>query len=141
MRRSLAAVAGAAVVVGLAAGCSGPHPSLNINGGAINGCFRDLPVAVQALHATAKPQFRGVHRVPLDVLRKHLPQLLPKGENDTVVCAFAFHGQFGPGQVDKAPPDATGTYAVVLVDAKTLRVVQSYVGDRLPERFGRRIAV
>ncbi len=142
MRRSLlVTVAAAAVVVAAATGCSAPHPSINISGGSVNGCFRDLPVAVEALHATARPQFRGVRRVPIDVLRRRLPQLLPPGENDTIVCAFAFHGHFAPGQVAKAPAAATGTYAVILVDAKNSQVVKSYVSDHLPERFGRRIAV
>lgn len=142
-RRRLPAVAaplGALVLVAALTGCS-PQPSISVNNGAVNGCYRAFPVAVAALHTHSRPQFRGVHRVAADTIEKRFPQVtLPPGDNDTVVCAFAFHGAFRPGQVELAPPTEQGSYAVVLVGSRHLRLVASYVGNRLPERFGRRIA-
>jgi hypothetical protein len=140
-RSRSAALAGTLLVAAAAgAGCSA-HPAINLNGGSVNGCFRDYPTAVKALHSSIRPQFRGVHRVPADVIEKRFPQLSLPTENDVVVCAFAFHGRFSPGQVDGAAPSAQGDYAVVLVDSKSLKVVRSFVTDHLPVRFGRRVAV
>jgi hypothetical protein len=59
---------------------------------------------------------------------------LPK-ELDTTVCAVAFQGRFAPGQVAGAGSTASGKYAVVLITTKHLRILASYVGNRLPRSF------
>ncbi len=109
--------------------------TLNLN--SVTGCYRALPRAKTALH-DSHAKFKGVHKVPADRIDAKLTQMhLP--DNDTEVCAFAFQGSFAPGQVDAAPPNQSGAYAVVLISTKQLALVQSYVGPRLPERFSSRI--
>lgn len=141
MRRRLGAAVAGAVAAAALSGCSA-HPTININGGAINGCYRAYPVAVSALHSTTRPQFKGVRRLAADALEKKFPTItVPQGESDRVVCAFAFHDtNFHAGQVEAAPANEQGSYAVVLVTSKHLRVIRSYVGDSLPERFSHRLA-
>jgi hypothetical protein len=133
----LAVLAGAA---GLAScGAAGPV-SLSLNSGSVSACYRGLPTARAALHdPTAK--LRGVHRVPVDNLEHKFPTVtMPAGDSDTQVCAFSFLGEFSPGQVDGAPPNAQGHVAVVVVTSKNLRLVTSYVGDQVPPGLGRRVA-
>lgn len=134
-RATLTAVASLAVA-GLAAGCGVAHPG--ITNGAVSGCFKSLPVARSAVHDPTA-HLIGVHRVAADQVPHRLknPPPLPGGlgtpsELDTTVCAVAFKGPFAAAQVTGALPGATGEYAVVLVDAKKLDVVASYVGDHLP---------
>jgi hypothetical protein len=60
------------------------------------------------------------------------------GDNDTMVCAVSFRGTFTPGQVDLAPPNDRGHYAVVLVTSRHLHLLASVVLDRLPRSLGQR---
>ncbi len=132
----LLAVAAVAVVAGGAA-CGPPHPSLSNH--SVSTCYRALPAAAAAVH-DPKAHLLGVHRVPAD--RLHMGPAAPiPADNDTVVCAVAFAGSFRSGQVTAAGADASGRYAVVLVTAKHLRVLASYVGDQLPRSFGGRLVV
>ncbi|HWG72604.1 MAG TPA: hypothetical protein VG184_00970 [Acidimicrobiales bacterium] len=119
----------------LGAGCSvTPAP---INNGAVSACFRALPTAKAAIH-DSKARFQGVQRIPADYVESRLHiSVLP---TDTEVCAFAFRGSFGAGQVSAAPSTESGPYAVVLVTSRRLRLLRSFVGARLPSRFSHRYA-
>lgn len=125
-------LAGLLVTVALtASGCGLIHPGLS--NGAITGCFKALPAAKTAVHDKGA-RLLGVHRLSADQVPQRLKalQTVP-GENDTTVCAVAFKGTFAAGQVTGARPGAAGPYAVVLVDAKKLVVLLSYVGAQLPK--------
>jgi hypothetical protein len=83
----------------------------------------------------------GVHRVAADRLRGDLPVLAQAelgGENDSELCAVAFKGNFASGQVDLAPSDEQGPYAVVLVSSHNSRLVASAVLAHLPPSLGKR---
>jgi hypothetical protein len=45
---------------------------------------------------------------------------------------------FMPGQVNMAPPNERGRYAVVLVTSRRLHLLASVVLDRLPTSLGKR---
>lgn len=131
---ALAAVVGLLALVA-GAGCGADRASINLN--SVSGCYRALPRATQAVH-DGHARFKGVHKVPADRIEKRLSQM-HLAENDTEVCAFAFQGSFAPGQVEGAPANESGPYAVVLVTTKKLTLVLSFVGPRLPERFTSRV--
>jgi hypothetical protein len=83
----------------------------------------------------------GVHRIPLDSVRAHLPAAARAelaAENDTAVCAMAFRGTFAPGQVQGADPAQDGEYALVLVSSRQLHLVGAIVLKHLPRAFGGR---
>jgi hypothetical protein len=129
------------VAVGLAvvvSGCGTPRPG--ISNGSVSACYRAIPTARAAIrspHASVV----GVHRVQADTLRGKLPpaaQTVLAGDNDTTVCAVSFKGSFLPGQVDLAPPNEKGRYAVVLVTSRHLHLLASAVLDRLPRSLGKR---
>ncbi|MBV9661807.1 MAG: hypothetical protein JO337_11690, partial [Acidimicrobiales bacterium] len=52
--------------------------------------------------------------------------------------ALAFRGTFAAGQVELAPPDQMGSYALALVSSRKLRLVGAVVLDHLPPSFGSR---
>jgi hypothetical protein len=145
MRRSsvfnlVAAVIAGLVISATAAGC-GAGPTPGVSNGSVSACYRAIPTARSAIH-DPHATLIGVHRIPADQVKIHLPpearsQLA--GDNDTTVCSLAFHGKFAPGQVDLAPPDASGPYAVVLVSSKKLKLIDSAVLDHLPRSLGRRL--
>lgn len=136
-----AGLAAGVAVSGLVLAACSAHPSIALNSGKINACYRAFPVAVSALHSKTRPQFRGVHRVAADNIERRFPQVtLPPGDNDKIVCAFAFHGSFKAGQVSMAPAGEQGSFAIVLVTSQHLHVVTSFVGDNLPLRFSRHLA-
>ena len=127
----------AAALAGGVAGCGVAQPG--ITNGAVSGCFKSLPAARAAVH-DPHAHLIGVHRLAADQVpsRLNTQPALP-GEADTTVCAVAFKGPFGAGQVTGARPGAAGTYAVVLVSEKKLVVLASYVGDHLPHNLRGRI--
>ncbi|MGI8491847.1 MAG: hypothetical protein ACR2NJ_03670 [Acidimicrobiales bacterium] len=131
--RALATAMATAAIVAGASSCGIPHPG--ISNGSVTACYRAIPTALTALHSK-DAKFVGVHRVTADALSRSLPankqQLL---NNDTEVCAVAFHGTFNPGQVQDANPSAHGDYAVVLVTSRRLNLLASFVLDHLPKRF------
>lgn len=111
-----------------------------LSNGSVSGCYRAIPTARSAVH-DKKATLIGVHRVPTDQVRAHLPvsaQLYMTSENDTVVCAVTFKGTFGRGQVDLAPATEGGPYAVVLVTSRHLHLVGAAVLDHLPRSLGGR---
>ena len=116
-----------------AAGCGAPH--VGISNGSISACYRALPAARSAVH-DPKARLVGVHRVPADHIPPRLRSItsLPH-ELDVAVCAVAFRGTFAAGQVTGARPGASGKYAVVIITTKHLKILASYVGDRLPRSF------
>ena len=126
MRRLVAGAATAAVALVTAACTTG-----GFTRGSVTGCFRTLPTAESALHAT-KARLLGVHLVPADHLPRQVRPLVPP-EDDAAVCAVAYSGSFSAGQVIGAQPEASGRYAVVLVDARHPHVVASYVSAELPK--------
>lgn len=139
----LAALAVAAAV--LLAACGSGEISLSLKPGEVSDCYRGLPTARAALHEKSA-MLEGVHRVTIDHVLQFLPTVttpgttLPVKNSDPEVCTFAFEGHFTPGQVTGAPPGAHGPVAIVVVSSKNLQLLASYVGERLPHRFSRRVA-
>jgi hypothetical protein len=129
----------ALVVFALILGSCGT-PSPGISNGSVSACYRAIPTARAAVRNT-HASLVGVHRVPADRVRGKLPptaQTVLAGDNDTTVCAVSFRGSFRPGQVNLAPPDQQGRYAVVLVTSRHLRLLASVVLDQLPPSLGKR---
>jgi hypothetical protein len=138
-RLAAALIAGLLISTG-AAGC-GATPSPGLSNGSVSACYRAIPTARNAIH-DPQATLIGVHRIPVDKVQSHLPPQAKsqlEGDNDTTVCAVAFHGKFTPGQVELAPPDVSGTYAVVLVTSKRLKLIDSAVLNHLPRALGRRL--
>ncbi len=111
-----------------------------VSNGSVEVCYRAIPVARSALGGTSA-QLVGVHRVALDQVRDRLPvsaQSELAAENDTTVCALAWKGRFASGQVQMAPTDQTGPYAIVLVSSHRLHLVGAVVLQQLPKAFGGR---
>lgn len=137
MRRA-AAVAVLVVLTSLAGSSCSHAPG--VSNGSVSVCYRAIPIGKNAIHERSA-KLIGVHRVPVDTVRSRLPvsaQSQLANENDTAVCAMAFHGTFEPGQVQLAGPDQTGDYALVLVSSLRLHLVACVVLDRLPPSFGGR---
>jgi hypothetical protein len=138
-RTSFFALVVAGLLVAAATGC-GATPTPGLSNGSVSACYRAIPTARHAIH-DSRATFIGVHRVAADRVGSHLPpsaQSRLSGDNDTTVCAIAFHGKFAPGQVDLAPPGDAGSYAVVLVSSKKLKLIDSAVLNHLPRFLGRR---
>lgn len=111
-----------------------------VSNGSVSACYRAIPVGRGALHDRGA-RLIGVHRLPLDSVRSHLPvseQDQLTAENDTAVCEMSFRGDFRAGQVDMAQPGQSGRYAVILVSSKKLHLVASVVLETLPRAFGGR---
>jgi hypothetical protein len=137
MKRShtIAAVVLVALLLG---SCGTPHPG--ISNGSVSACYRAIPAARAAVRNN-HVSLVSVHRVAADTVRGHLPptaQTVLDGENDTTVCAIAFRGNFMPGQVNLAPTDEQGRYALVLVTSRHLHLLASVVLDQLPRSLGKR---
>jgi hypothetical protein len=135
--RAIAVIVAILGVGGLAS-CGAPRPG--ISNGSVSACYRAIPKARAALH-DSKATLISVHRVPADRVKPHLPpaaQAQLVGDNDTSVCAVAFDGPFQRGQVDLAPPDEAGKYALVLIGAKHLQLLGSALLDKLPSGLGKR---
>lgn len=111
-----------------------------VSNGSVSACYRAIPVGRDAVHDRGA-KLLGVHRVPVDQVRSHLPssaQAQLAAEDDTTVCEMSFKGPFRAGQVDMAPPGEGGPYALVLVSSKRLHLVGSVVLNHLPRVFGGR---
>jgi hypothetical protein len=120
------------------AGCGTPHPGLS--NGSVSACYRAIPAA-RTVVRNGDATLVSVHRMAADKVRRQLSsqaQLTLSKDNDTSVCAVAFKGPFEPGQVDLAPPDLTGRYALVLVSSRNLRVLAAAVLNQLPRSLGKR---
>jgi hypothetical protein len=126
------------LVLLVAAGCNGTTPG--VSNGSVSACYRAIPVGRAAIH-DKNAHLIGVHRVSADTVRDRLPPSARaelNAENDSAVCAMAFKGQFSPGQVQLAPADQQGSYAIVLVSSHKLHLVAAVVLDHLPHAFGAR---
>ena len=134
----LAVLVTALTLTALVSACGTPHPGLS--NGSVSACYRAIPAARAAIrdsHAT----LIGVHRVPADRVKPHLPpaaQAVLTGDNDTSVCALSFKGTFAANQVQLAPPGEQGKYAVVLVTSRHLHLLVSSVLTTLPTGLGKR---
>ncbi len=134
--RRASCVALAAAVLSLSA-CS--HTP-GVSNGSVSVCYRAIPVGKGAIHG-GHPELIGVHRVPVDSVRSHLPTAARDelaAEDDTTVCTMAFRGHFTPEEVDLAPPGPAGRYALVLVSSKQLKLIAAVVLQTLPRAFGGR---
>jgi hypothetical protein len=137
MRPTIRWVATLVVAVSLTTACT--H-AVGVSNGSVSACFRAIPVGRAAVHEK-KAELIGVHRIPADQVRSHLPEAAQAqltSENDTTVCAMSFKGGFASGQVAGAPPDQSGKYALVLVTSKRLHLLTALVLDQLPRAFGGR---
>ena len=119
--------------------CAGVHPPIGLSD-----CYESLPIAEGALNQpVGQYKFRGAKLVrPQDmeaILKRRYPHVakppvtVAKG---TKVCAFAFTGTFGAGQVADAPVDSSGKAAIVLATTHR-QLLFSFVLPRLPEKFSR----
>jgi hypothetical protein len=129
-----------AIVVLVATGC-GATPTPGLSNGSVSACYRAIPTARHVIH-NPSATLVGVHRIPADRVRGHLPpsaQSQLAGDNDTTVCVIAFHGKFTPGQVELAPASKSGTYALVLISSKKLKVIDTAILDHLPRFLGKRL--
>jgi hypothetical protein len=132
------AVATVAVFALVLGSCATAHPG--ISNGSVSACYRAIPTARDALR-NDHANLVGVHRVPADSVRGDLPpnaQTVLAADQDTTVCALSFRGMFMPGQVNMAPPNEKGRYAVVLVTSRHLRLLATVVLDQLPSSLGKR---
>lgn len=130
----------ATVVLVLVSTLSACTQTPGVSNGSVSVCYRAIPIGRSAIHEKSA-KLVGVHRLPADVVRSHLPpsaQSQLADENDTAVCAMTFHGTFRAGQVDRASPQQTGTYAIVVVSSLRLHLLGSVVLDQLPPMFGGR---
>jgi hypothetical protein len=137
-RRLLATAIPLGLGAALFAGCGAPHPG--ISNGSVSACYRAIPVAKAALHDSHATMI-GVHSLPVDKLRSHLPpsaQAELASDDDSQICAVSFRGSFSSGQVDMAPSSEQGSYAVVLVSSRNSRLVGSAVLAHLPGSLGKR---
>lgn len=126
------------LVASVLAGCGAPHPGLS--NGSVSACYRAIPVARGAVHDTSASLI-GLHRIAVDSVRDRLPAGAADEltrENDSVVCAVAFKGNFSAGQVDSAPAAEAGPYAIVLVSSRRLHLVAAVVLTKLPRSLGGR---
>lgn len=124
----------------LAAALTATGCNVTPSNGSVSVCYRAIPVARTAIH-DGQAKLIGAHRVPVDKVRSHLPpaaQSQLAADDDTSVCALSFKGTFQAGQVDLAPPDQSGHYALVLVSSKKLHLVATVVLLHLPRAFGGR---
>ena len=128
------AVTAAMVLMAVTAACSAAHPPLALSNGSVSDCFRALPLARTAVHDPSA-RFVGVKRVAADHIEEELPGTVMAPDDDTQVCALAFHGTFAAGQVAGAPSTEQGAYAVVIVTSRNLKLVRSFVGPELPTNF------
>jgi len=138
-RTSFLALVVAGLSVAGGTGC-GATPTPGLSNGSVSACYRAIPTARHAIH-DPRATVIGVHRIAADRVGSHLPpsaQSRLSGDNDTTVCAIAFHGKFAPGQVDLAPSGDAGSYAVVLVSSRKLKLIDSAVLNHLPRFLGRR---
>jgi hypothetical protein len=137
-KRHHIATATVLALVLVVAACGSPRSFLSNS--SVSACYRAIPTAraaVRSSHAT----LIGVHRVPADRVQGQLSssaQTTLSGDQDTSVCTLAFKGAFAPGQVEMAPSNEQGRYALVLVTSRDLRVVASVVLDQLPPSLGKR---
>jgi hypothetical protein len=137
MRSTTRRAATFVLAVSLATACS--HAP-GVSNGSVSACFRAIPVGRGAIH-DKKAELIGVHRIPVDQVRGHLPETAQDqlaAENDTAVCAMSFRGPFTAGQVAEAQPEQSGRYALILVTSKRLHLVAALVLDQLPRAFGGR---
>jgi hypothetical protein len=137
--RPTRAALAAAILATLLAGCRAPHPG--VSNGSVSACYRAIPTARAAAgdkHAT----LIGVHRIPVDRVLGNLPasaQTVVSSDDDSTVCVVSLKGDFGPGQVQLAPSDEQGRYAVILLTSRHLKLVASAVVSDLPKAFGGRV--
>ncbi len=121
------------------ASCGTTRPG--ISNGSVSACYRAIPTARAALRRHARQPHRGAPGAGRLWCGADLPpaaQAVLAGDNDTTVCAVAFKGTFMAGQVNLAPPDEAGPYAVVLVTSRHLHLLASVVLDQLPRSLGKR---
>jgi hypothetical protein len=131
----IAAATGAALL----GACRAPHPG--VSNGSVSACYRAIPTARAATRDKGATLI-GVHRIPVDRVVGKLPpsaQTVMSSDNDHTVCVVSLKGTFGPGQVQLAPSDEQGHYAVILVTSRRLKLVASAVVSDLPKAFGGRV--
>ena len=145
VRAGFALLLAAAVGVALPA-CTHPTLPLPVSPPVgLKNCFEDLPLAEGALNAPkASYEFRGVKLVSPKVMAKLVRKRFPKNPSSaykpppagSLVCAFAFTGNFPAGQVAQAPSNVAGKAAIVLTSTDRA-LLFSFVLAKLPENFGR----
>lgn len=103
----------------------------NSLGTASTACFKALPAAEAAVGHQGR--YLGALQVSGSRFAQRHPGFAAIG-NETL-CLVAFQGSYGPGSVHGAPPESSGTYAIVAVDAKTGVEEAAFITRHLPVRF------
>jgi hypothetical protein len=133
LRRVLGGVVMAALLAVPLSGCGAGV--LAVGSRAVSACYRAIPVAVAAA-GDPRARLVGVHRLPEDLaLRVVSIPARPRRDLDTAVCVVALRGSFLAGAARSAPNGQVGRFAVVLVTSRSLRLVGSWVLDRLPRHL------
>jgi len=142
-RRALGVASALALLAAVASACHGPLLPTELAN-----CYEGLPLAETALNAPkANYVFHGVKMVTPQEMERLVRSRFPRNPGarppqptklspGTKVCAFAFTGDFAPGQVAGAPANASGKAAVVLITTKR-ELLFSFVLSKLPEAFNR----
>jgi len=138
--RHLRVVAAVAIAGALTAGCATPRAALGPNKST---CFPALSEAAQTLNHVGR--FAGVTltHVPERVAgaTTTAPSSTQQQETTTTLphrdfCLVAYKGTFNASNIPLARgPERTGQYAIVVVTAKTHRVVAVFLRDQLPRAF------
>lgn len=118
--------------------CGAPHPGFSND--SLTVCYRAIPAARTAIN-DRHASLVSIHRISVDKVMDHIPPSAQQAvhlDNSSAVCVLAFKGTFAAGQVQLAPPGATGDYAVVIVSSRHLNVLATVVLDHLPSSLGKR---
>ncbi len=143
-----AAVASVAVVLALAAACSGPRSGASVTG-EVAGCAAVLPLARHVVHdegtltlirrismADADNLSRKLGATPPAPLRPHTAPphpLRPVPSSWPKACLVVYHGIYPRGTILKAsPPAVAGHYALIVLRVRHPSIDRVLVTDALP---------
>jgi hypothetical protein len=128
------ALAGCALVAGLAAGCTSARSNL---GTSDSSCYLALPAAAKAVGPHTR--LLGVRLFTLADLRHQAPrlsrQLSSTDSSGQRVCVLAFSGQFTSTSVSQPRGRATGHVAVAVLTSPSNKLLGTVIFERIPLRF------
>jgi hypothetical protein len=126
--RRLRAVAAGLVLALALSGCAARGASL---GTTSSPCFHALPAAAEAVGHQGR--FLGVRLVPVDRLRRRVPDTSVLGK--IKVCVVAYKGNYTTAEVSHPLDALPGPYAIVVVKTNGSAVLGTVVLRRLPLVF------
>ncbi len=148
-RIALAAVAGLAIVLALAAACSGPGGGASASD--VSGCAAVLPLARSIVHDRGTLTYiRRINHAEADALARKLgvtPTAPPHPHTghrerhrpartrirQPQTCLIVYHGSYPRGTITSAsPPAVAGHYALIVLRVRHPSIDRILVTDRLP---------